>query len=133
MMQISRPYLFLLMGYMFLLLVIAASANLGIGLWVISASTLIPFGDKLGHLVLAGILSFLFNSALRCRTISFSGVEARVGSLLAYLLVLTEELSQFWLAARNVDPYDLLCAVLGIYVFGALATRNQRIETERQS
>ncbi|MFC1453285.1 VanZ family protein, partial [Verrucomicrobiota bacterium] len=112
--------------YVLLLLVIATSADLGIRLWVFAASARIPFGDKVGHMVLAGLLSFLLNSALRCRAASLAGVRILIGNMIAYFLVLTEELSQLWMALRNVDIYDVLFALVGIHLFGVLASRHLR-------
>jgi len=121
----SRPYLLLLAAYVSLLLIIAASADLDIRLWVFDVADAIPFGDKLGHMFLAGLLSFLVNSALRCRTCSFLRLKLRIGSLVTFAIVLTEELSQIWIASRNVDPYDLLWDAIGIYLAGVLATWNR--------
>jgi hypothetical protein len=130
--QISRPYVVSLLGYVLLLLGIAASADLGLKLWVFKFAAWIPLGDKLGHLVLAGIFSFLLNSALCCRTSSLFGLKMRMGSLIACLLVLTEEFSQLWIASRNVELTDVLFDVAGIYLFGVLATRNWRMKRDAQ-
>jgi polysaccharide biosynthesis protein VpsQ len=132
-MAVSRRYLLLLAGYVSLLLFIAASADLDVRLWVFDVADAIPFGDKLGHMFLAGLLSFLVNSTLRCRTCSLVGLKLRIGSLATFVLVLTEELSQIWIASRSVDPWDLLCDVIGIYLAGVLAAWNQKLATERQS
>ena len=123
---VNRPYLYLLTVYVLLLAVIVILADLGIGAWVFAAAAWLPFGDKLGHMILAGILSFLLNSALRCRVTSLACVKILTGSLIAYLLVLMEEVSQFWMTTRNVDICDVLCAIAGVYLFGIFASRNLR-------
>jgi len=133
MMRISRPYLLLLVGYAFLLLVITVSASLDADLWVMTVASDIPFGDKLGHLALSGVLSFLLNKTLRCRTVAFRRVDVRIGSLLAYLLVLAEELSQIWIISRRAEALDLLCAFAGIHIFGMLATYSQQRSTQVRS
>ena len=132
-MQVNRTFLYLLGGYVLLVLLITASATLGVRLWVIEVSARIPFGDKLGHLALAGVLSFLLNTALACRKLTLAGVRFGIGSLLAYLAVMIEELTQFWLANRNLDVYDLLCAVIGVYACGVLANWNHRRKSVRQT
>ena len=131
-MEVNRRYLLLLAGYASLLVFIAGSADFDIRLWVFDVADAIPFGDKIGHLVLSGLLSFLLNTAVHCRTFPLLGVRIRIGSLAACLLVLTEELSQIWFASRNVDLCDLLFNMVGIYLFSVLATWNRRIATERQ-
>ena len=130
-MRISRPYAFLLVVYVLFMVGIAASANLGIALWVFDVAERIPHGDKLGHLVLAGLLSYLLNRAVHCRLVSVARVRFRMGSLVAYALVLTEEISQFWVASRNMDPFDLLLDFIGICLFGMLAAKTHRRAEER--
>jgi VanZ family protein len=84
------------------------------------------------HLILMGLFSFLLNSSLRCQTISLFDVRILMGSLIVYLLVLAEELSQFWVVSRNVEAYDLLFNFIGIYLFGILAIRNTRMKAKKQ-
>ncbi|MBN1670730.1 MAG: VanZ family protein [Kiritimatiellae bacterium] len=129
----SRPYIVASALYLAFLIVIVVLANLGVGRWVFTASTLVPFGDKFCHMILMGLFSFLLNSALRCRTVRLGRARMLLGSLLVCVLVLAEELSQFWVANRNVEFYDLLFDVLGIYLFGLLARWNERMKARRGS
>ncbi len=131
MMRVSRPYLLLVVVYALLLIGIAVLADFGSVRWLFAASKVIPFGDKCGHLILPGVLSFLLNSALCCRTTRVVGIRLLVGSLIVYLLAFAEEFSQFWLAARNPDIYDLLSDIIGIYVFGVLASQNLKMKTKK--
>ena len=131
-MKTSRPYLFSLILYVFFLIGIVVLADLGAGGWVFSATALIPFGDKVCHLILMGIFSFLLNSAIRCQRISLVGIRFLVGSLIVCVVVLVEEISQFWVASRNVEAYDLLFDFVGIYLFGLLASLNLRMNTKKQ-
>jgi len=131
-MKTHRLTLLLLALYLVMLGVIAVWADLGISAWVFTVAGDLPLGDKLGHMVLAGILAFLLNGALRCRRSSLAGVRILTGNLIAYLLVLIEETTQFWMTTRNVDIWDVLFSIVGIHLFGLLALRNAKTK-ERDS
>ena len=83
----------------------------------------IPGGDKLGHFLLMGLLSFLLNVSLDCRTLRVFGRTLLTGSLVACVAVTLEELSQLFVRYRTFDFADLLFDYGGIWVFGRLALR----------
>jgi VanZ family protein len=126
MIAVSRRYLCLLVIYGLMVTVIALMADLGIAAWVFEIAAMLPFGDKLAHMLLAGLLSFLLNNALHCRISSILSVNMLTGNLIAYLLVLMEEVPQYWITTRNLDIKDVLAAIVGIHLFGVLASRNVR-------
>jgi VanZ family protein len=126
MITVSRRYLCLLVIYGLMVTVIALMADLGIAAWVFEIAAMLPFGDKLAHMLLAGLLSFLLNNALHCRITSILSVNMLTGNLIAYLLVLMEEVPQYWITTRNLDIKDVLAAIVGIHLFGVLASRNVR-------
>lgn len=82
-----------------------------------------PNGDRLGHVVLYGILALLLNLALPGRRIHVGPVSLPLGSFLAAAFALLEELSQFFFPVRTPDLVDLTCGWLGI----ALGTYLPRI------
>lgn len=81
----------------------------------------LPYGDKLGHLILMGLFSFLLNSALECRALRVWKFELLKGSLAVALIVTLEEFSQLFIRYRTFDASDLLFDYLGIFSFGLLA------------
>src|SRR5215211_3996967 len=81
----------------------------------------LPYGDKLGHLILMGLFSFLLNMALQCRTLRLWKVELLKGSLIVALIVTLEEFSQLFVRYRTFDLGDLLFDYIGIFSFGLLA------------
>ena len=81
----------------------------------------IPGGDKLGHFLLMGLLSFLLNVSLDCRALRAFGRAALVGSLVACAAVTLEEFSQLFVRYRTFDPVDLVFDYAGIWAFGRLA------------
>jgi polysaccharide biosynthesis protein VpsQ len=80
-----------------------------------------PYGDKLGHLILMGLFSFLLNMALQCRIVRVWKMELLKGSLLVALVVTLEEFSQLFIRYRTFDPGDLIFDYAGIFSFGLLA------------
>jgi VanZ family protein len=81
----------------------------------------IPFGDKIGHFCLAGMLSLLVNLALRARTFRVWKAKCLLGTALVSAIVLLEELSQMRIGGRTFDLGDVLFDFAGIVVFGEIA------------
>lgn len=77
----------------------------------------IPYGDKLGHFCLFGILTLLSNLALNFTLITCLTVKFYLGSLLVFIFVTLEEFSQFFIANRTADFSDLFADIFGIIVF----------------
>ncbi len=79
-------------------------------------------GDKLGHFILYGLLTFFitrtFFSALPSK--SRSWVTLSIGLILALGIAL-EEFSQQYFSARTFDLIDLLASFLGVLVGGWVA------------
>jgi hypothetical protein len=82
----------------------------------------LPWGDKLGHFVLFGILTLFTNFALGFRLFQLRRIKLPVGSLIVLVFACAEELSQWSNVNRNFDFIDLTCGILGILV-ASLATR----------
>jgi hypothetical protein len=74
----------------------------------------IPFGDKVGHTVLLGTLTFLVNWAMQARTFIFRKFQILTGSCIVFILITLEEISQNWLDNRTFDLFDLGGNYLGI-------------------
>ncbi|RJP53194.1 MAG: trypsin [Anaerolineaceae bacterium] len=76
-----------------------------------------PMGDKAGHFLLFGILSFLINlTALRSRRFSDPKRVAVTLTLILALLVAAEEFSQKYFANRTFSISDLLFGYAGIFL-----------------
>jgi VanZ family protein len=89
----------------------------------------VPFGDKIGHFLLAGIFSFLLNMVLGARRVSLGRINYLLGSLIALTIFTIEEISQIYIKGRTFDWGDLFFDYLGVYLFGELA----RIICERKA
>jgi VanZ family protein len=81
-----------------------------------------PNGDKVGHFILFGLLTFFltraFFSSFPSRPRSW--VALSIGLILA-LFIAAEEWSQQFFSARTFDLLDLLASYAGIVIFGFLA------------
>ena len=78
----------------------------------------IPYGDKIGHVGLFGVLTLLAIIGLKFRTFAVSSLNVYHGSSAVIVFVIAEELSQVFLPSRTFDLADLAANMLGI----ALAT-----------
>lgn len=82
----------------------------------------IPYGDKIGHIVLYGIMAFLLNYGFRGK----KWLNLSVGSLIVFMFAFLEELSQAYFPSRSFDLADVLADILGIVLFTILFQRYMR-------
>ena len=110
-----------------LIVIIVMSADAGILPRPLGKLYAYPGGDKAGHFLLFGILSFLLNkSAL---TLFPRRSPARVFltvSLLLVILIGLEEWSQSLFPSRTMSLSDLLASYAGVSLFALLAYRHTR-------
>lgn len=86
-----------------------------------------PYGDKAGHFILYGILSFLFNlTTLRSRPSLTSKRAAVFVTLILALLIAAEEFSQKYFASRTFSYSDLMFGYAGVTLGMWLAWRKQQ-------
>ena len=72
-----------------------------------------PNGDRLGHFILYGILTFLVDAAFP-REVRIARTNILLGSLVIAILAILEEFSQIFVSYRTFDLVDLTCTLLGI-------------------
>lgn len=84
----------------------------------------IPYGDKIGHFVLIGILGFLaVSTSLETLPHRDPGRVAVIAALILALIFTLEEASQGPIAGRDASWKDLFANYAGITVFSFLAYR----------
>lgn len=98
-------------------------ADLGM-LGILGVVNRIPYGDKIGHFLLYGILTLLIDLALfRSRPdLRRSLISLRVALILTLLIGL-EEYSQQFFANRSFDLVDLFFSYLGVAFFSWVALK----------
>ena len=120
-------YIFILAGIIFL-------ANRKGTRYLLGFVKNIPYGDKIGHLVLMGVFSFLVNLMLGARSFQIWKIRYLWGSLIVFVIVTLEEISQIFIRGRSFDLTDLAADYLGIFLFGELARLfHQRGKNEKQA
>lgn len=83
-----------------------------------------PFGDKLGHFILFGLLSLLVNLSLMQEHPAWDQRGVTVAASLAIMILIgLEEFSQNWFATRSADLWDWLAGCAGVALFAWLAVR----------
>lgn len=86
-----------------------------------------PYGDKVGHFVLFGLLSLVVNlSVFEARPNADRKRLAVITSLILALLIGLEEISQIWFHTRSADVFDWLASCSGVAFFAWLAVRLKR-------
>lgn len=76
----------------------------------------IPFGDKIGHIVLYGIMAFLLNYGFRGK----KWFKIQIGSLIVLVFSVLEEISQAYFPSRSFDWADIMASIVGIVLFTIL-------------
>lgn len=81
-----------------------------------------PYGDKAGHFILFGLLSFFISlSAIHALPKHDPKLVCFVIALILTLLMGAEEFSQRYFSNRTFDLLDLLASLIGICVGGIFA------------
>ena len=96
-------------------------ANTGQSNGLFKLVSTLPYGDKIGHFCLFGMLPLFANLAIGCRTLKIKQLSIYWGSLAVWIFVTIEELSQHFLPTRTLDIYDYLADLMGIVIFSYLA------------
>ena len=98
---------------------------------LLSAFYSFPGGDKLGHVLLMGTMSFLVNFSLTAPPASLQLRKVVKASIVIVLLVTLEEISQLWFRTRTFSFADLsfsylgICSGLALAVFACRAMQNR--------
>ena len=105
------------------ILVIIILADMGL-LGILGFVNRIPFGDKIGHVVLYGILTLLLDLTLFQSFPSRNpGRVALTSGLILALLIGIEEYSQQFFPNRTYSLADLAASYLGVIFFSWLAVK----------
>lgn len=98
-------------------------ADLGM-LGILGVVNRIPYGDKIGHFLLYGLLTLLIDLALfrSHPDLRPNLIAIRVALVLALLIGL-EEYSQLFFANRSFDLIDLFFSYLGVVFFSWVALK----------
>jgi hypothetical protein len=85
----------------------------------------IPYGDKLMHGLLYGVMALLLNYGLNFRSKKIIGFNMQIGAIIVLVFATIEEITQYWLPSRTFDLVDLLADFVGVILF-SLVTWGKR-------
>ena len=100
------------------------SADTNNGFWLMKVAEKIKYGDKIGHLVLYGLLGMFLNIALRNRMIH--NTKLPLGSVIVLIFAIAEEFTQLAFETRTFDYIDMLCDVIGLGIISIIAQRQSK-------
>ena len=72
-----------------------------------------PYGDRIGHFILFGLLSFLLHISFQDPRIQIMKREIPVLNLILAVLIIGEEISQIFISARTFSWEDLAASLAG--------------------
>jgi len=101
------------LGFFIILLYIifrADTANYNFAFRVIGH---IPYGDKIMHALLYGVMAMLLNFGLKYKKI----YKFQLGAILVLTFAILEEFSQYYIPSRTFDLYDICADVVGVVLF----------------
>ncbi len=101
-------------GFFFFLLWVIYLANTGQGHPLFKLGQSIPNGDKVGHFLLFGLLTFLANLSFQYKSFTLKKIKLYKGSVIVLIFVTLEELSQHFVASRTLDIFDYGADLIGI-------------------
>ncbi|GGP59312.1 hypothetical protein GCM10009347_27120 [Shewanella algicola] len=123
----SRFAIFIGAGFFGFILWIIYLANTGGNSIFFDLIRHIPYGDKVGHMLLFGLLTYVANLALLSRHFLLGRIPLYYGAVLVSIFVLSEEISQGFIPSRTLDIVDLIADAVGIILFSYLSGLTQRI------
>ena len=115
------------------LISLMAAAFFGFILWIIYLANTgghsvffdfirsLPYGDKLGHFCLFGVLTLILVVGSRFCAFRLGRIRIYYGVLAVTVFVVGEELSQAFIPSRTFDVVDLTADALGILLATAMA------------
>lgn len=107
--------------FTFILWIIVASDMGGPNILIDSVRA-VPYGDKLGHMSLYGVLAVLVNFSYKPNNHKYLGLP--IGCALVLVFALLEELSQYFFpSTRMLDIKDALADCVGVYLAAWISYR----------
>ena len=85
----------------------------------------IPYGDKLMHALLYGVMALFLNFGLKYKSYKWLGFNLQLGAVIVLVFATIEEISQYWLPSRTFDLVDLLADFVGVILFSFIIWRKK--------
>lgn len=115
--RVGLPLLFFL--FIMWIINLADSAEYNFAFFIVGN---IPYGDKISHALLYGVMALLLNFGLGFKTKRILGFNMQVGAMIVLFFAGVEELSQYYFPSRTLDVYDFIVDIVGV-VFVSMVWR----------
>jgi VanZ family protein len=89
----------------------------------------IPYGDKIMHGLLYGVMALLLNYGLNFKSKKIFGFNMQIGAIIVLTFAGLEEISQYWIPSRTFDVGDFVADSVGVIGFSKILTRSHRRRT----
>ena len=83
----------------------------------------IPYGDKLAHASLYGVMALLLNYGLNFKSKKIFGFNMQLGAIIVLTFAGLEEITQYWLPSRTCDIFDFVADTVGVSLFSLFKWR----------
>jgi len=80
----------------------------------------IPYGDKLLHGLLYGVMALLLNYGLNFKSKKIFGFNLQIGAMIVLTFAGLEEITQYWLPSRTCDFFDFVADTIGVTLFSLI-------------
>lgn len=91
----------------------------------------IPFGDKICHFLLYGVMALLLNYALGFKNVVLMGRTFLLGSVIILTFAIAEEFTQLAFESRTFDLLDMAGDIAGVYLISALFLRKRSLRKSK--
>jgi len=82
----------------------------------------IPYGDKVMHALLYGVMALLLNYGLNFKSYQYI-FNLQLGAIVVLIFATIEEITQYWLPSRTFDLIDLLADCIGVILFSFIVRK----------
>ena len=66
----------------------------------------IPYGDKIMHLLLYGLMALSLNYGLNFKSYKIIGFNMQLGAIIVFIFAIIEEGTQYYIPSRTFDIYE---------------------------
>ena len=80
----------------------------------------IPYGDKIMHGLLYGIMALFLNYGLNFKSYKIVGFNMQIGAIVVLSFAIIEEITQYYIPSRTFDLYDILSDFIGVIIFSLI-------------
>ena len=101
-------------GFFSFLVWVIVAADSGEQNYFLQLAAELPYGDKMGHVLLFGALALLLNFATKARKVAVGPVRLYLGVVLTLAFALLEEGSQLLFPSRSFELLDILADLIGV-------------------